>query len=312
MVKISEYVHLSGPTEQESSMSNEAFEWVLLDVETADPRNRASICEVGAILMRGDNIQATYTTLVDPECDFYYQNSKVHGLKATDVVGAPKLGQVLVDICDLLRGRLWISQSNFDLGAIKKAMGLPDYNQLDTEWKDSIAIFKSIWPEKSKRNGGAGYSLKVLAEEFAIDFQHHHAIEDARAVLQLLEKAALDINLPLIEIIKTYPKNKPHKRVSSAGEKITYEVGNGSLNDEFLCVTGTFSVEQKELKQMAAEAGAEVQAGVTKKTTILVVGDLSGNGDTSSKEKKAIKALEDGQAITILGESDFIESLKQL
>jgi DNA polymerase III subunit epsilon len=56
--------------------------------------------------------------------------------------------------------------------------------------------------------------------------------------------------------------------------------------------------------------GAAVEAGVTKHTTLLVVGDqdidkLNG-ADKSSKHRKAETLIEKGQPIRILGEADFM------
>ena len=62
---------------------------------------------------------------------------------------------------------------------------------------------------------------------------------------------------------------------------------------------------------MAAKIGCQVESGVTKKTTILVVGNqdikkLAGH-EKSSKHRKAEGLILNGQPIRILGESDFKE-----
>jgi DNA polymerase III subunit epsilon len=61
--------------------------------------------------------------------------------------------------------------------------------------------------------------------------------------------------------------------------------------------------------EMAARAGCEVAAGVTKKTTIVVVGDqdikaLAGH-EKSSKHRKAEELIEKGIPIKILTAPDF-------
>lgn len=67
---------------------------------------------------------------------------------------------------------------------------------------------------------------------------------------------------------------------------------------------------------MAAESGCEVGTTVTKKTTLLVVGDqdidrLAGK-DKSSKHIKAEALIAQGQKIRILGESDFQALLRPI
>jgi DNA polymerase-3 subunit epsilon len=59
----------------------------------------------------------------------------------------------------------------------------------------------------------------------------------------------------------------------------------------------------------AANAGCQVDDGVTKHTTLLVVGDqdirrLAGH-EKSSKHRKAEELIRQGQRIRIVGESDF-------
>ena len=66
---------------------------------------------------------------------------------------------------------------------------------------------------------------------------------------------------------------------------------------------------RREAADAASAAGCEVEAGVTKHTTVLVVGDqdihrLSGH-EKSSKYRKAEDLMKKGQQIRIVGESDF-------
>jgi DNA polymerase-3 subunit epsilon len=64
-----------------------------------------------------------------------------------------------------------------------------------------------------------------------------------------------------------------------------------------------------EAALMAAKIGCAVAAGVTKETTILVVGNqdarkLAGH-EKSSKHRKAENLIQKGQAIKIITEKDF-------
>jgi DNA polymerase-3 subunit epsilon len=84
---------------------------------------------------------------------------------------------------------------------------------------------------------------------------------------------------------------------------------DGALYGEKLVFTGALSMPRREAADAASNAGCEVEAGVTKHTSILVVGDqdiqrLAGN-DKSSKHRKAEELMRKGQAIRIIGESDF-------
>lgn len=66
---------------------------------------------------------------------------------------------------------------------------------------------------------------------------------------------------------------------------------------------------RREAADAAAAAGCQVDSGVTKDTTVLVVGDqdilkLAGQ-EKSSKHRKAEALIAKGQRIRIVGESDF-------
>ena len=80
---------------------------------------------------------------------------------------------------------------------------------------------------------------------------------------------------------------------------------------EVLVFTGAFEIPRREAADLAAAIGCQVASGVTKKTTMLVVGDqdikkLAGH-EKSSKHRKAEELIEKGIPIRILKESDFKE-----
>jgi DNA polymerase-3 subunit epsilon len=84
---------------------------------------------------------------------------------------------------------------------------------------------------------------------------------------------------------------------------------DGELFGEVLVFTGTLAIPRREAADAAAAAGCQVDSGVTKHTTLLVVGDedvrkLNGH-DKSAKHRKAESLIGNGQHIRILGESDF-------
>ena len=85
---------------------------------------------------------------------------------------------------------------------------------------------------------------------------------------------------------------------------------NGLLYGESVVFTGTLSQPRSMYAQFASEAGCRVQDGITKETTILVVGwqdsyRLAGY-EKSSKHRRAEKLAEAGHGIRILSEEDFL------
>ena len=84
-------------------------------------------------------------------------------------------------------------------------------------------------------------------------------------------------------------------------------IPEGALYGEILVFTGALEIPRREAADLAAVIGCQVASGVTKKTTLLVVGDqdiekLAGR-DKSSKHRKAEELIEKGTPIRILKES---------
>jgi hypothetical protein len=85
----------------------------------------------------------------------------------------------------------------------------------------------------------------------------------------------------------------------------------GYLFGEVLVFTGALGIPRREVADIAAKIGCTLADGVTKDTTILVVGDqdvkkLAGH-DKSSKHRTAESLIKKGQALRIIRESDFKE-----
>jgi DNA polymerase III subunit epsilon len=83
----------------------------------------------------------------------------------------------------------------------------------------------------------------------------------------------------------------------------------GPLYGEVVVFTGALSMVRPDAAVAAAKAGCQVDAGVTKHTTLLVVGDqdirkLAGH-EKSLKHRKAEELIKNGQHIRIVGETDF-------
>jgi DNA polymerase-3 subunit epsilon len=88
---------------------------------------------------------------------------------------------------------------------------------------------------------------------------------------------------------------------------------DGRLFGEAVVFTGALSIGRREAANLASRGGCEVLVSVTKRTTLLVVGDqdikkLAGH-EKSSKQRKAEQLIAEGQVIRIIGETDFKKML---
>jgi DNA polymerase-3 subunit epsilon len=140
------------------------------------------------------------------------------------------------------------------------------------------------------------------------EFQHHDALEDAKAAAHVLNSAISTTGMPLEDWFTRV--NQPID--PSASSPVTRE-GNpeGDLFGEVMVFTGALEIQRREAADLAAQIGCRVDGGVTKRTTMLVVGGqditkLAGH-QKSSKHRKAEALIAAGQVIRILKESDFLE-----
>lgn len=160
------------------------FRFCALDVETANS-DRASICQVGVACVRADNSIVTWVTHVDPQTErwvFTY----LHGISARSVQGAPTFAQVLPMLREALAGNVVYQHSGFDRTAFAAACARFSLPLPSWEWRDSVAVARTAWPELT-RNGGHG--LASLKQHLGLVFEHHDAGEDARAAAEVVLRA---------------------------------------------------------------------------------------------------------------------------
>ena len=286
------------------------MEFVAIDVETANA-DMASICQIGLAKFKDGQLIEEWSSLIDPEDYFDFINIDIHGITEEDVVGSPKFSEVVDELSYYLSGSICVSHTHFDRVSVGRAFEKYSLNSIDTTWLDSARVARRTWEDCSWR----GYGLSNVCKIIGYDFKHHDALEDAKAAGQILiaaiQKTGLDIDSWLKRVRQPIdPAN------SSIGSAINRD-GNpeGELYGEVLVFTGALEVPRREAANLAASIGCTVASGVTKNTTLLVVGDqdvtkLAGKAK-SSKHLKVEQLIAKGQKIRIIKESDFKELVNQ-
>ncbi|MEQ1935458.1 MAG: exonuclease domain-containing protein [Fimbriimonadaceae bacterium] len=271
-----------------------------LDVETAHP-SLASICQIGIVGFVNAEEYCSRNFLIDPDDWFDPINVSIHGIDEQAVIGAPRFPEVYTEICNLIRNEYVVSHTHFDRGAMKQTadrFGLPS---LECEWLDTAKVARRAWPQFSY----SGYGLKNLASHCGITFSHHDAVEDARAAGLVLLRAIEHSGVEMVQWMDTCKRRiTPRESVVRKGD------GDGALAGDHIVFTGALSIPRRIAADKAAEAGADVETIVTKKTSILVVGDQDirkfAGKDKSSKQLKVEQLIVEGRSIRIIGESDFL------
>lgn len=276
--------------------------FIAVDLETANPR-MSSICQIGIVTFENGKEVDAEMILVNPHDYFDPYNVAVHGITQERVSGAPAFSEIHSKLCERTSGQIVACHTHFDRVALAQACGKHSLDHLPCNWLDTARVARRAFSQFSR----SGYGLANLANHFGITFQHHDALHDARTAGLILQKAVEETGFDVEEWVSRCNQGS----TPSTGANVRREGdGDGSLVGESICFTGALQVPRSMAADMAHEAGAAVEAGVTKKTTLLVVGDqdlavLNGQ-DKSGKHRKAEKLIEGGQPIRILGEADFL------
>lgn len=274
--------------------------FVSIDVETANPR-MSSICQIGIVTFEGGREVSAEVKLVDPQEYFDPINVGMHGITEFEVRGQPGFRDLHPWLSDRTGGKIVACHTHFDRVALQQACDRCQAESLPCTWLDTARVARRAWSEFA----GGGYGLANVARHLGISFRHHDALEDARTagliLLRAMEETGLD---PTQWVARCRSGISPTPNIRRDGD------GDGPLIGDSIVFTGALQVTRSQAADMAHVAGAAVEPGVTKRTTLLVVGDqdldkLNGH-DKSSKHRKVESLIAEGKPIRIVGEADFM------
>jgi DNA polymerase III subunit epsilon len=280
------------------------MEFVAVDVETANA-DLASICQIGLVKCQDGLLSDEWKTYVDPEDYFDPINVSIHGIDESVVIGSPAFPALAETLYSFLDSTVVVCHTHFDRVAIHQAAERYAIRSPDCIWLDSARVARRTWKEFAWR----GYGLSNLCEFLGYHFNAHDALEDAKAsahiFLEAISMTGLDVSGWLKRIQQPINPEATKAAIKRDGNP------EGDLYGEVIVFTGALSILRREAADMAANIGCRVDSGVTKDTTLLVVGDqdikkLAGH-PKSSKHRKAEKLSREGQLIRFIRESDFKE-----
>lgn len=283
-----------------------------LDVETAN-WDQASICQIGVAQVVDGAIIKEYNWMIDPEDWFDPFNVSIHGIEATQVQGCKTYDQVHPELQELLDGEIGIHHTAFDKVALSLVTEKYEVASLDIQWVDSARVVRRVFEEFRR----SGYGLANMAQHLGFQFEHHDALEDAKATVRIMEACLVKSKTGIEEWLTRQFKRA--NRTGISGFEFQGAEGNpeGRLYGEQAVFTGALSMTRTDAAAIAAQEGITVQKGVNKDTTMLVVGiqepeRLKQGESKSSKHLKAEAKIAKGQDIRILTETDFMSLLRLL
>jgi len=291
------------------------MQFAVIDVETANP-DQGSICQIGVVVFEDGKEVDSWSTLVNPDTWFHWMNIDIHGIDEDDVKDSLSFLEVSSKLNRYLaESPVVVSHTIFDKNALTQAFAKINMPPPQCAWLDSARVARRTWEQFAYE----GYGLANLAAYIKFEFQHHDALEDARASGMILLAAIKESGKTIEEWLQL--SFKPIMQIHSPDNsylKVIKIEGNpdGDLFGEEVVFTGKLSVIRREIAAIAAEAGCYVSPTIRKKTiTMLVVGSfepatLRGN-KISSKQKKVEQLAKQGVSIRIMTEQDFLSLIRE-
>lgn len=304
--------------------------FVALDLETSNS-DRSSICSIGLVKFENNTIVDTFYTLINPEVEFDYFNINLHGITPELVSDSPTFLEIRPDIINFIENFPVVCHfAQFDTGALRDANEKYGIANFEFDYFCTYLLSRSLLSRLS-------YKLSNLCSEFNIEFDHHNALEDAKAsgllLVKLCELSKVDGYQQLIQLAG-YPilghvnengfngfrkKFKRNAQTDILKQLKDVNLENVDPNNEFydknVVFTGTLSsMIRREAMQLIKNIGGFPQNRITTTTNYLVMGEqdlkIVGTSGKSSKIIKAESMLNDGKDIQLLGENDFIKLIQ--
>jgi DNA polymerase-3 subunit epsilon len=279
--------------------------FLAIDVETANS-DMASICQIGFVIYENGRIRKEWSSLINPEDYFDFWNESIHNITENDIIESPKFPEVYEFLKQNLENYICVCHTHFDRVSINRTCEKYELPSIQNNWIDTAKVARRCWNEFAYK----GYGLANVCKKLEYSFNHHDALEDAKASAHILISAIKEKDISLDDwLIRV---GRPILANGKTYNKSIFKEGNpdGNLFGEVIVFTGSLKFPRIEASLLASEIGCNVINSVTKKITLLVVGDqdiskLLGK-NKSSKHLKAEELKTKGQKIRILKESDFI------
>ncbi|MEA5456137.1 exonuclease domain-containing protein [Sinomonas sp. JGH33] len=289
-----------------------ALDFTAIDFETANGF-RGSPCSVGLVKVRGGKPVETATWLMRPPAGhdgFDPRNVAIHGIRAEDVVGEPRFGELFSEIGGFIGDDVLAAHNAaFDLGVIRSALEVSDMPAPAYDYACTVVLSRRTYDLPS-------HSLPFVAEAAGVPLVNHHdATEDAAACAGILVDIAQRHGADSVEdlygslhlALPRHPEFVPGRDAVSAptakalgiasraaapgaaarGQRTWVRWPEEGVNPSpnpaadpahplfghRIVFTGALGMTRAEAKSRAAALGAQPASSVTRATTLLVVGD---------------------------------------
>lgn len=176
--------------ERNDKRFDENTTWVVFDTETTglNPKEHTLI-EIAAVKMKGNEIVAEWTELINPEVPISAKISELTHITNDMVRGKRKMAEVLPDFQAFVGDAVLVAHNaDFDLGFLKACAAQIGMEPWDNVVLDTLPLARKLYP--SERN----YRLGTLAKKFSVDLVNaHRALDDTVALAKVFQYMLKDL-----------------------------------------------------------------------------------------------------------------------
>ncbi len=209
-----------------------------IDFETASHEPN-SACQLGVVVVEDGEIAFEKSWLIRPSRMYFSERCvAVHGIRPRDVMDAPMWPTVWKELRPILETRVAIAHNApFDMNVLLHSILGCDELAPRLEFQCTRLIARRTWP------GRSGYGLHPTASSLGIQFQHHDALEDARACAQIAIASCKHVEADSIENLER-----------------TLSIGRGFIEYDSKVSPKSINRRKRDQRNSLAAINAELQA----------------------------------------------------
>ena len=254
--------------------------------------------------------------------DFHPFNTSIHGITAEMVAEAPRWCDLLPLIMDFIGDDVVVAHNaGFDIGVIRYACAADNI-----PWPEMRFLCTMVMSRRQLQL--ASYRLPFVHESLGFQFlDHHDPLADARAVVDIVTGLAnltsvADIDALAADAGISVGRMGSGVYLGSVAKSGGAALRQADLNPEAdesgylygraVVFTGALMSMTRQIAwDECARIGAVAEKDVTKRTNVLVVGDINPavlrpGSNLTGKARKAFDLQDRGQPIEVMTEDDFL------
>jgi len=301
-------------------------DFVAIDFETANS-DQASACSLGLVRCNGTDIIGKDYFLIRPKNNHFSGfNTLIHGITAEDVENEPTFDRLFDRFLDFVGDSPIVAHNAaFDMSVLRHMLDLYNIKYPNVVYTCTLQIARRVWRELYS------FRLQDVSDYLGIKFNHHDALEDARAcaliALYAMKIQTKDNVLELARGLGISPKIispeelsmsfRSSKRIRSKekyciveSKKSDFDHDHPLFGKTVAITLDLYSMKRPEAAQKIVDLGGHFANSISKKVDFLVVGggfhSLAGTRGGTTKINKVRELRASGSNIEVIFEDDLL------